>query len=563
MDIDWWKDAVIYQIYPRSFFDHSGDGMGDLQGIIDKLDYLSSLGVDALWISPFYPSPAFDGGYDVSEYCDIDPVFGTMADFDQLLEESHSRGLKVIIDLVPNHTSWSHAWFKEALGDSPGSRARSRYVFRYSQNPPNNWGSMFGGSAWSRVQELTGKAEDRDWWYLHLFSSQQPDLNWGNPDVQEFFLDILRFWLDKGVDGFRVDVAHGLIKNPAFPDDKLGLERWEYADANGPYSNQPYYDQDRVHEIYRSWRHLCNRYNPPRMMVGEVWVRPRERASAYARPDEMHQVFNFDFLHCPFDYRLLRQIITESLRVDGAVGAPSTWVLANHDQLRARTRLGYPAGAMLERGIGAGDPQPDWEIGLLRARAALLLMLALPGSAYIFQGEELGLPDFTMMDDAARRDPTWERTNHQVRGRDSSRVPLPWSTGRPNYGFSDAKPWLPQPSDWDDLTVENQEKDADSTLCLYRESLRLRKEWQLGSGSLTWDNAPTRVLAFHNGQLHCWVNTSILPVNLPPGSQVILSSTGHPESPDAVNCSVGDSATSGSSPVLEPNVTMWFTRVDK
>lgn len=550
MSTEWWRDAVIYQIYPRSFADSDGDGVGDIPGIIEKLDYLADLGLDAVWISPFYPSPAYDAGYDVADYVNIDPQFGTMEDFEELLRRAHEVGIKVIIDLVPNHTSWSHPWFREALESEPGSRARSRYVFRYSPTPPNNWGSMFGGSAWSRVRELTGKAEDHDWWYLHMFSPEQPDLNWKNSEVQGFFIEVLRFWLDKGVDGFRVDVAHGLIKNPEYPDDSLGLRRWEFPDANGPFSNQPYYDQDDVHDIYRVWRHFLERYTPHRILVGEVWVRPRQRASAYARQDEMHQVFNFDFLNCPFDERSYRQIITESIASDGAVDAPSTWVLSNHDQLRARTRMGYPTGATLEHGVGVTDPQPDWNIGLQRARAAALMMLSLPGSAYIFQGEELGLPDYTTMEDTLRRDPTWERSNHQVRGRDSSRVPLPWNAHDAHYGFTSGKPWLPQPPDWAGLSVQSQTNDPDSTLSLYRAALRMRREMNLGSGSVLWEITPPRVLGFRNGLVHCWMNTAVAPVELPKEAKILLAS-----SPDQQR------ETAGEPLMLEPNRTVWFLSV--
>lgn len=548
MEKEWWRDAVIYQIYPRSFRDSNDDGIGDLQGIIEKLPYLADLGVDAIWISPIYPSPAFDAGYDVSDYEDIDPSFGTMQDFDELLSGAHTHELKVIIDLVPNHTSWSHRWFQEALGGSPGSRARSRYLFRYSENPPNNWGSMFGGSAWTRVQDLTGKAEDQRWWYLHLFAKQQPDLNWENPEVQEYFLSILRFWLDKGVDGFRVDVAHGLFKDPGYPDDALGLNRWEFPDANGPYTNQPYYDRDEVHDVYRKWRHLLDRYSPQRVMVGEVWVRPRTRAAAYARSDEMHQVFNFDFLHCPFDAKMYRQIINESMQAEGSVGASPTWVLANHDQLRSRTRMGYPPGAILAWGVGETDPQPDWEIGLKRSRAAALMMLALPGSAYIFQGEELGLPDFTTMPDSLRQDPTWERSNHLVRGRDSSRVPLPWESGEPHYGFTKGQPWLPQPHDWEDLCADVQAGDPNSTLQLYREALQLRREMRLGRGEFSWDEVPPRILGFSNGSLHCWMNASGQGLDLPTEAHIILASGDNvlPENSET------------GAVTLAPNATVWF-----
>ena len=390
VDSTWWRTAVIYQVYPRSFADSDGDGVGDLPGITSRLTSLAALGVDAVWLSPFFSSPQVDAGYDVSDYCDVDPVFGTLADLDALLARAHDLGLKVIVDLVPNHTSDQHPWFRAALADGPGSPARARYHFR---DEPTDWQSVFGGPAWTRVSD--GQS------YLHLYDPAQPDLNWANPEVRAEFERILRFWLDRGVDGFRVDVAHGLVKDPSYPSyggSPLGLLAKRGA---------PYWDQDGVHDIYRSWRAILDAYTAadpsrPRILCGEANV-AIERAIRYVRPDELHQTFNFPYLQTPLEPVALRQVIDDSLTAYASVGAPATWVLSNHDVVRHASRYGYPADAQPRMGVGADDPQPDAALGLRRARAAILLMLALPGSAYLYQGEELGLPEHT--DDAGRRAP--------------------------------------------------------------------------------------------------------------------------------------------------------------
>jgi alpha-glucosidase len=521
----WWRDAVIYQIYPRSFADSDGDGVGDLPGIEARLAALRDLGVDAVWLSPFYPSPQADAGYDVSDYRSVDPLFGTLADADRLIATAHDLGLRILLDLVPNHTSSAHAWFAEALAAPPGSPARDRYLFRDGRGPggdepPNSWRSVFGGPAWERVTEADGTPGQ---WYLHLFDVSQPDLNWANEDVRAEFVSVLRFWLDRGVDGFRVDVAHGLIKEAKLID-------WHYPSAiqgglghEGP--PPPMWDQDGVHEIYQQWRAVLDTYPGGRILVAEAWVQPVERLARYVRPDEMHQAFNFEYLDAPWAADPLRKVIDTSLAANGAVGATTTWVLSNHDVVRHASRLGYPVGEGRRRGIGIGDPQPDTALGLRRARAATLQMLAVPGSAYLYQGEELGLPEVTEMPDEHRQDPAWFRSGHTQRGRDGCRVPIPWEADAPSYGFgpSDAS-WLPQPPVWAEYALDRQRGVAGSTYELYRAALRLRREHRLGTGDLTWVETPADVLAFRSGNVLVLTNFGSVPAELPAGATVLLSS---------------------------------------
>lgn len=498
----WWRHATIYQVYPRSFAS-SGGPVGDLAGITSRLDHLARLGVDAVWLSPFYRSPQRDGGYDVSDHRDVDPVFGALADLDALIGRAHGLGLRVLVDLVPNHTSDEHAWFREALAAGNGSPARNRYIFREaSAQPPNNWRSAFGGPAWTRVcdrPDAPGSpwAEDASW-YLHLFDRSQPDLNWQNPEVHAEFRSILRHWLDRGVDGFRVDVAHGLVKDPDFPDASLPDDEpvWIVTDEPG---RLPMFDQDGVHAIYREWNAVLAEYDGERAMVAEAWVDPLDRLALYIRPDEMMQAFNFNFLASQWDARVLREVIAESYRANDAVGATTTWVLSNHDVVRHASRFGLRFTGKGPNGIGAEDPQPDATLGLRRARAASLMMLGLAGSVYLYQGEELGLPEHTTLPDELRQDPTWLRSNHAERGRDGCRVPLPWEAGAPGFGFSpDGATWLPQPPEWAALAVDAQTGQPGSTLEMYRSALARRREWNLGLARITWDTelASDQVIAF-------------------------------------------------------------------
>ncbi|MFI5936890.1 glycoside hydrolase family 13 protein [Actinoplanes sp. NPDC051494] len=519
---EWWRSAVIYQIYPRSFADSDGDGMGDLPGITSRLSDLRDLGVDAVWLSPFYLSPQHDAGYDVADYRTVDPRFGDLGDADKMIAEARSLGLRVIVDLVPNHTSNEHEWFRAALAAAPGSPERERYVFRDGRGedgsePPNTWLSVFGGPAWERLPD--GQ------WYLHLFDVSQPDLNWGNPEVRDEFVAILRFWLDRGVDGFRVDVAHGLIKDAELADWEWGgdviLGGLTPEGAPPP----PMWDQEGVHEIYQQWREVLNAYEGDRILVAEAWVQPAERLARYVRPDEMHQAFNFEYLVTPWGADPLRQVIDRTSGANATVGAPTTWVLSNHDVMRHASRLGFSDGKDHRNGIGVDDPQPDAPLGLRRARAASLQMLGLPGSAYLYQGEELGLPEHTTMPDDFREDPTFERSGHTEVGRDGCRVPIPWEADSPSFGFGPADAsWLPQPAAWAEYALDRQRGIPGSTYELYRSALRLRRERSLGHGTLSWLDTPAEVLAFRNGDLLVLTNFGDAPAELPLGVRVLLSS---------------------------------------
>lgn len=505
-DRPWWSDAVCYQVYIRSFADSNADGVGDLAGIISRLGYLELLGVDALWITPCYRSPMADHGYDVADPRDIDPLFGDLAVFDALVAAAHQHGLRLIIDLVPNHTSDQHEWFQAALTAAPGSPERARYVFRHGQGdkgdlPPNNWPSQFGGPAWTRITEPDGQPGQ---WYLHLFAPQQPDLNWDNPEVRADLEKTLRFWLDRGVDGFRIDVAHGIAKPPGLPS---------YAPNEfGPFDDRSRrrdirFDCDRVHDVHRMIRSVVNKYND-RVLVGEIWVTDDERFSRYLRPDELHLGFNFRLTKAGFDADEIRAAIEHSMDAVKAVGAMPTWTLSNHDVERPVSRFG------------------GGELGTRRARALALVELALPGVIFIYNGEELGLPSVELPDDALR-DPMWERSGHTHRGRDAHRVPVPWEGGAPNYGFTEAaSAWLPMPADWAGLTVEAQLEDADSTLSLFRHALEIRGTHPGFTGErLEWYGAPKGCFAYRRPgtTLVCALNASSDPVPLPPGEVLITS----------------------------------------
>ncbi|MBZ2195267.1 glycoside hydrolase family 13 protein [Occultella gossypii] len=528
----WWRSAVIYQVYPRSFADSDGDGIGDLPGITARLGHLSRLGVDAVWLSPFYTSPQHDAGYDVADYRQVDPLFGTLEDADALLARARTLGLRVLVDLVPNHTSDEHAWFRAALPAPAGSPERERYIFRDGRGPdgaeaPNNWRSVFGGPAWTRVTDADGTPGQ---WYLHLFDVHQPDLNWENEEVRAEFEAILRFWLDRGVDGFRVDVAHGLVKDQGFEDWAGHAEMIAGDDAGeegvGP---APMWDQPGVHEIYRRWHEVLASYDGDRALVAEAWADTDEAMARYIRPDEMHQAFNFDFLCTEWSAPALKDSITEGLAACDSVGAPTTWVLSNHDVVRATSRLGLPTTGKGPNGIGADDPQPDADLGARRARAAALLMFALPGSAYIYQGEELGLPEHTALPGDVRQDPAFWRSGYTEKGRDGCRVPLPWEADAPAFGFSPTgASWLPQPTAWAAFALDAQKGVAGSSYELFRKALRLRREFDLGTGSLAWVEGswgPEQgLLVFTNRQVIVAVNLSDGPIPLPDGLDVILAS---------------------------------------
>jgi len=515
---EWWRSGVIYQIYPRSFADSNGDGMGDLVGITKHLGDIADLGVDAVWLSPFYSSPQKDAGYDVSDYRGVDPLFGSLADFDALVDRAHELNLRVMIDLVPNHTSDQHNWFQEALVSPVGSAARNYYHFKDGRGengelPPNNWQSMFGGPAWTRLED--GQ------WYLHLFDSSQPDLNWENPAVHREFEAILRFWLDRGIDGFRVDQPHAMAKAPGLPDHPY-VETAGAGFIEGQ-ADPPMWFQDSVHEIFRSWRKILESYPGDRAMCGEAYVLPLAKMALWVRPDEFHQTFNFRFLDAGWDRQALVSAINESFEAFDAVGAPSTWVLNNHDVIRHVSRFGGDFGrTTASDGIGPDAVQPDNALGLVKARAATLFMLGLPGASYLYQGEELGLPEHTTLAAKFRQDPTFFRTNGKRVGRDGARVPLPWLKGGTTNGFTQAETaWLPQPETFAELS-RDQQTASDSTLGMYKAALKLRSELRLGQGSFSWVEEDT-VLSYQNQNVVVVHNFGDSPAALPDGEVLIAS----------------------------------------
>jgi alpha-glucosidase len=499
----WWSSAVFYQVYPRSFADSNGDGVGDLDGLTARLEYLQQLGVDAIWLNPVTVSPMADHGYDVADPRDVDPLFGGMAAIERLIPAAHQRGIKITMDVVPNHTSSAHPWFQAALSAGPGTEARERYLFRDGRGPdgslpPNNWTSVFGGPAWTRVVDADGNPGQ---WYLHLFDAEQPDLNWENPEVFDDFEKTLRFWLERGVDGFRIDVAHGMAKPPDLPDAKDKVKVLSHSD------DDPRFNHPSVHEIHRGIRKIVDDY-PDAVTIGEVWVMDNLLWAEYLRPDELHLGFNFRLTKIDFDAGQIHDAIQNSLDATALENATPTWTLSNHDVGREVTRYG------------------DGEVGLRRARAMAMVMLALPGAVFVYNGEELGLPDVDLPDEALQ-DPTWERSGHTERGRDKCRVPIPWSGDAPPFGFStNADTWLPMPADWEALTVEKQRADPDSTLSFYRRALELRRErTEFDGGEFEWLAATPELLIFerNGGALVCALNADRRPMVLPPGELILAS----------------------------------------
>lgn len=524
----WWHAAAIYQVYPRSFRDGNGDGLGDLRGVEEKLPYLSDLGVDAIWLSPFYPSPQHDSGYDVADPRDVDPMYGTLADAQSMIDAAHAHGIKVIVDVVPNHASVEHRWFREALISPAESSARARFHFRDGRGqdgsePPTNWMSMFGGPAWTRVTEPDGTAGQ---WYLHTFDASQPDYNWSNPEVAADWLTTLRFWLDMGVDGFRVDVALGLAKDMNYPDldDPEGIIlalRMDLDDGSdaakarrAKVANSAILDRDEVQDIYRQWRLVLDDYPGDRMAVAEAWV-PPERAARYVAGDTLHQIFNFDFMSVPFEASAIESVIRRTMEELSLVKAPATWALSNHDTPRVVSRLELP-------GISTSQART-------RARSLALIAHCLPGAVYIYQGEELGLAD-AHIPDASRQDPVWFRTKGEQLGRDAARVPMPWSGSEPPYGFSDAPnaaTWLPQPVDWAEFTTASEAMDPGSTLSQYRSTVHLRHGMSClaEQGNLRVDQPSPGVLRLARGEnFTCLVNTSDRIVRWQTSDSLLVSS---------------------------------------
>ncbi|MGO4956111.1 glycoside hydrolase family 13 protein [Luteococcus sp. Sow4_B9] len=529
-DANWWRSAVTYQIYPRSFADANNDGTGDVRGMVDKLPHLKDLGVDAVWVSPWYPSPLWDGGYDVADYCDIHPDFGSLADADEFVATAHDLGLRVLIDLVPNHCSIDHPLFQKALAAEPGSPERDLFIFRDGtgpdgNEPPSNWGALFGGSMWERTTNADGTPGQ---FYLHMFAPEQPDWNWEHEAVRAEFDRVLRFWFDRGVDGFRVDVADSLFKDTSWPDvphdPKTGFG------TTAKPVGAPMWDRPELAEIQRRWRAIADSYAGTelgaRIFVSEAYL-PLDRLVEYVRPDRLNTTFCFDFLESEWSAESLRTTIDSGIEGHAAVGAPTIWVLENHDVMRVVSRYGKPkSGRHFSSTPHEEDPhwqdaftgqETDVQLGRRRARAAAALMLALPGGAYIYQGQELGLDEVEDLPEEALQDPTWVRSNHTVRGRDGCRVPLPWKGDAQPFGFGeDARPWLPQPEHWAAWTVDKQEVDLTSSLNLFRTLLRLRRELDdLGDGTLVWEDSPAQVLSFTRGNgLRCVVNFGDEPVEL-------------------------------------------------
>ena len=513
-DRSWWQDAVIYQVYLRSFADGDGDGVGDLTGLLDKLPYIASLGVDGIWLNPCYPSPQRDHGYDIADFFGVEPTYGTVADLDAVVERAHALGLKILMDLVPNHCSDEHEWFQKALAAGPGSTERERFLFRDGvgpdgDRPPNDWGSVFGGPAWTRVVEADGSPGQ---WYLHLFDPSQPDFNWRDGDVQQMFEDVLRCWFDRGIDGFRIDVAHGLVKHPSLAD---------WPDGDRSY-NRHMWDRPEVHDIYRRWRAVAEEYEGRELVfVGEIWVPEAERVARYVRADELHQAFYFDLLGLPWGADTFQASIARGI---GTCGPLPTWTLANHDVHRTVTRLGTTTAAPVDRAadlVAAARlrGEVDLEVGDRRARALLLLALALPGALYVYQGEELGLPEVLDLPDDVRQDPIWHRSAGREHGRDGCRVPLPWRQDAPSFGFSLAgaePPWLPQPDWFRGYAADVQESQPGSFLTLNRQALRLRRAIWARPEPLCWlETSVAGVLAFRRGGAVCAVNFGAVDVALP------------------------------------------------
>lgn len=517
MSYPWWRHSVVYQIYIRSFADGNGDGTGDIAGIISRLGYLESLGVDAIWVNPWYSSPLKDGGYDVADYREIHPDFGTMGEARDLFGEAERHGIKVIVDLVPNHTSDQHRWFLEAIEAGPGSPSRNRYHFLKGRGaegelPPNNWTSVFGGPAWTRL--------DDGEWYLHMFDASQPDLNWEHPDVLAEFDSILRFWLDAGASGFRVDVAHALIKASGYPDAAVDTDEA----LRTPDEDHPLWDQPELHDIVRRWRAVVDEYDD-RVMVAEAWLPTWSTLSQYVRSDEYHQTFDFLFLQSDWSARELRATVRASLEATTSVGSIPSWVLSNHDVIRHATRYGLPVGSDAREWLnGDRTVALDEELGLRRARAAALLMLALPGSVYLYQGEELGLHEVHDLPEQVLEDPVWVRSRNTDKGRDGCRVPIPWERSGDSFGFGADGSWLPQPSDWGDVSVEAQTGDTTSTLEMYRQALAIRRKRFIEDETIEWLDEQADVVTFRRGAgVVCMVNIGVEPCEMPAGELLIAS----------------------------------------
>jgi len=507
-NLRWWDREVGYEVYIRSFADGNNDGVGDFPGLTEKLDYLAWLGVGIVWITPFYPSPMADFGYDVADYTGVDPLFGTLDDFDACIAEAHRLGLRVLIDLVPNHTSDQHQWFQASCSD-PDSPMRGYYHWRdpaLGGGPPNNWVSHFGGPAWTFD-------EASEQYYLHLFLPEQPDLNWSNPNLVREFDRVLTFWLDRGADGFRIDVAHGLVKNMLMPDNP---QRYPVTPDMGPRqvfdSYEHRYDLDQAGNtaIYRRWRDIVEPYDA--LLLGEVYLRDNNpnRASRYvANQDGLHRAFYFPPMHTPWEPSAMWSTFRDAL---DAAPRDFSWAVSSHDDPRAPTRLG------------------GGELGQSRALAYCVMMFALPGLPFLYQGDELGLADVDVPLDQCQ-DPVAVRNRNPSNGRDGCRTPMPWAPG-PEAGFTDgADPWLPVGRN-DSDTAAAQRDDPQAILHKYRDLLALRRELpDLHAGGLEWLTDRTNpVISFRRGDTVCALNTGDVPTDLrlPPGQWRLAFSSQQP-----------------------------------
>jgi alpha-glucosidase len=497
----WWRNGVIYQVYPRSFLDSNGDGIGDLRGVIERLDYLQWLGVDAIWLNPITVSPDADVGYDVAEYCAVQPVFGDLSTVDELIAQAARHEIKIVLDIVPNHSSDRHPWFVDSRS-SRSSRHRDWYVWadpKPDGSPPNNWLSAFGGKAWT-LDVQTGQ------YYLHNFLPEQPDLNWWNPEVRDAFDDIYRFWYDRGVAGFRIDVAHGIVKDRELRDNPVATEDDPpHVRAHGQHT---VYNVERpeVHDVLRRWRTLADTYQPPRILLGETYVRDvRTMGGFYGTGDELHLAFNFTFIHAPFDARALAEVVAESELVIPDVGWP-VWTASNHDVSRVMTRW------------AKGDER--------KLRCALMSLLTLRGTPVMYYGDEIGMPD-TAISKGDLQDPLGKRYWPEPRGRDPERTPMHWSN-EPGGGFtaSGARPWLPL-GDVGARNVADQRRDRGSTLSFVRDVIALRRQRaDLQKGTYQQLPSPAKAWAWQRGAATVIaVNLSDDPLRIPGIDGAILIST--------------------------------------
>jgi alpha-glucosidase len=524
-DKNWWRQAAIYQIYPRSFADTDGNGIGDLKGVTSRVPYLKSLSIDAVWLSPFYPSALADGGYDVDDYRDVDPKIGSLDDFDEMLAALHKEGIRVFVDIVPNHSSNLHQWFKDAIASAAGSPERNRYIFRDGRGangelPPTDWPSHFAPSAWTH-ESVWGGAGNQ--WYMHWFAPEQPDWNWDNPEVEADFLTTLKFWADRGVDGFRIDVAHALKKDLSEP---LRMRATMEYDEPQPLDGKGILmDRNEVLEVYKTWRTLFNSYDPPRVAVAEANVHP-SRLPLYASEETLGQSFDFRFIDASFSATDFKHCVTDSLELASKNKSSTTWTLGNHDQMRYATKLGlHPVVDRQDWLLSNGTTHPvDFEIGTQCSVAANLFILALPGCTYIYQGDELGLHEVADIPETQIQDPIYHRNHKQAKGRDGCRVPLPWERAGTNFGFGTGTPHLPQPEWFGSYSVQSQELIEESPLQVFRKALALRRELQCAE-EITWHKTTSKdVLHFSrpNGW-NCITNFKGGKYTMPAG-EILISS---------------------------------------